>query len=87
MFLKKSKILIYMLLSLFILTFMLSISSFAIDQDSIYVWSNNSSSVSTSATSTEETEKSTTQNNSRKFFRHYFWWCYIDGPKNWKYIV
>ena len=48
MFLKKSKILIYMVLTLFILNFILPVLSFAIDEDSIYVWSNNSSSVSTS---------------------------------------
>lgn len=46
MFLKNSKILIYIILSLLILSF--STYSFAFDTDSIYVWSNNSSSVCTS---------------------------------------
>lgn len=46
MLFKKSKILIYILLSLLILSF--ATYSLAFDEDSIYVWSNNSSSVSTS---------------------------------------
>ena len=46
MLFKKSKILIYILLSLLILSF--TTYSLAFDEDSIYVWSNNSSSVSTS---------------------------------------
>ena len=86
MLLKKSKILIYMLLSLFFLNLMLPFYSFAIDEDSIYVWSNNSSSVSTSTTPTEENQ-TVTQDNSRKLFRYYFWWCYINGSKNWNYFV
>ena len=46
MFLKKS--LAYIILSILILSLVLTTSSFAFDEDSIYVWSNNSSSVSTS---------------------------------------
>lgn len=46
MFLKKS--LIYIILSVLILYLVLTSSSFAFDEDSIYVWSNNFSSVSTS---------------------------------------
>jgi len=86
MFLKKSKFLIYIFLSLFVLNFMLPVFSFAIDEDSVYVWSNNSSSVSTSITSTEETENST-QDISRKLFRYYFRWSYINGPKMRNYFV
>jgi len=81
MFSKKSKILIYMILSLFILNFILPIYSFAIDNDSIYVWSNTSSSVSTSTVPTEEPEN-VNQDNSRKLFRHHLWQRYINGPKN-----
>lgn len=84
MFSKKSKILIYILFFLLILNFMLPFHTFAIDEDSIYVWSNNSSSISTSNTVTEETNA---QDNSRKLFRNHFWWCYINRPKNWEYLV
>ena len=86
MFLKKSKILIYILLLLFTLNLTLPICSFAIDEDSIYVWSNSSSSVSTSSTPVNETQ-SAPQENTRKFFRNHFRWCYIDGPKYWNYFI
>ena len=87
MILKKSKFLIYILLFLFVLNLIIPTYSFAIDEDSIYVWSNNSSSVSTANTSTEEIQNSNTENNSRKFFGNYFRWCYINGPKNWDYFI
>ena len=63
MFLKKFKFIIYIFILLFILNFTLPIISFAIDEDSIYVWSNNSSSVPTS-TPNEETQI-VSQNSSR----------------------
>ena len=87
MLLKKSKILIYILLFLLILNFVIPICSFAIDEDSIYVWSNHSSTISTSSTSTEKIENSTSQNNSRKFFRNYFRWGYINRAKYWNCFI
>lgn len=69
---------------LLILNFIIPICSFAIDEDSIYVWSNNSPSISTSnAPAIEEQENTTSENNSRKFFKHYVWKLYIDGSKKW----
>ena len=87
MLLKKVKFLIYIILFVFALNFILTVCSFAIDEDSIYVWSNSSSSFSTATTPVQEKSQTTTQDTSRKLFRYYFWWCYINGPKNWKYIV
>ena len=87
MLLKKVKFLIYIILFVFTLTFILPVYSFAVDEDSIYVWSNNSASIPTATAPAEEESQATTQDNSRKLFRYYFWWCYINGPKNWKYIV
>jgi len=66
MVLKKLKTLIYIILFVFALNFILPVYSFAIDKNSIYVWSNNSSSVSTSNTTTEKTmESNSTENTSR----------------------
>lgn len=49
-----------------VLNFVIPICSFAIDEDSIYVWSNNSSSVSTSNTPTiEKPEVTPTEDSSR----------------------
>jgi hypothetical protein len=64
MFLKKTKILIYALVFLFLLSFTIPTFSFGIDKDSIYVWSNNSDFVPTSSNLTQETTESS-QNNSR----------------------
>ena len=64
MFLKKTKILIYALVFLFVLNFIIPTFSFAIGKDSIYVWSNNSDFISTSSNLTQETTESS-QNNSR----------------------
>ena len=59
---------------LLILNFVIPICSFAIDEDSIYVWSNNPSSISTSNTpSVEGTESTPPGDNSRKFFKYYIW--------------
>ena len=86
MLLKKYKILIYMLLPLFVLNFILPIYSFAIDEDSVYVWSSTSSSISTSNNVMPETQINT-QENTRKFFRNNFRWCCINGSKNWNYFI
>ena len=48
MFLEKAKLFIYIILFFIIFSLIIPIYSFAIDEDSIYVWSNNTSSVSTS---------------------------------------
>lgn len=64
MFYRKTKILIYIFLFLFALNFAVPLSSLGIDDNSIYVWSNNSSSISTSTIPTEENQ-TTTQDNSR----------------------
>jgi len=65
MLLRKLNYLIYILLISLVLNFIIPIYSLAIDEESIYVWSNNTSSISTSTT-TEETQ-STTQDNSGNF--------------------
>lgn len=86
MFFKKINIFIYILLLSLIINFMIPIYSFAITEDSIYVWSNNSDSISTSTSKNNEVE-TTTQDNSRKLFRDNFWWCYINGSKNRNCLV
>lgn len=67
LFSKKLKILIYITIFVFTLSFMLPICTYAIDKDSVYVWSNTASSVSTSNTpdagSSENSNES--QDNSR----------------------
>ena len=63
MFLKKSKSLIYILICLFVLGFIIPNYSFGINEESIYVWSNNSDSISTSSTPQESSNSS--QNDSR----------------------
>ena len=65
MLLKKSKILVYILLSLLILSF--ATYSLAFNEESIYVWSNNSSSIpsSTSPSSNEhQTDRSNSETNT-----------------------
>lgn len=66
-FSKNSKILIYTILAILIITFLVPIYSFAFDEDSIYVWSNTSSSVSTSTELTSEAanQESESQDSSR----------------------
>lgn len=63
LFSKKLKILIYITIFVFTLSFMLPICTYAIDRDSIYVWSNTASSVSTS--NTPDTESSESSNESQ----------------------
>ena len=65
MLFKKINFLIYIILFVFAFSFILPVCSFAIDEDSIYVWSNNSSSLPTASTPTEEEKQNTTQDNSR----------------------
>lgn len=57
---KKLKSLIYIILFVFTLSFLFPICAYAIDEDSIYVWSNNASSVS--ASNTPDTESSGNNN-------------------------
>lgn len=87
MFYRKTKILIYILLFLFALNFTVPISSLGIDDDSIYVWSNNSSSLSTSTSPTEENNQTTVEDNSRKLFGNHFRWCYINRARIWNYFI
>ena len=86
MFVKKFRISIYfIILFVIFINLVYPLFSYAIDQDGIYVWSNNSSSISTSTNSSEKTTKnSISQDNSRKFFRNNFWECNFNGSKNWK---
>ncbi len=65
MLFKKVKFLIYTILFVFALSFILPVCSFAVDEDSIYVWSNNSSSLPTATTPAEEETQNTTPDNSR----------------------
>ena len=86
---KNLNYLIYIILFVITLSFILPLHAYAIDEDSVYVWSNNSSTLSTSNTPTEQdsTESNPSQNNSREFFRNYCWKCYINGSKNWKNFI
>lgn len=71
LFSKKLKILIYITIFVFTLSFMLPICTYAIDKDSVYVWSNTASSVSTSNTpDTESSESSNESQDNRQFFRY-----------------
>lgn len=83
-FSKFFKTLIYIILFIFTLTFVAPLYTYAIDEDSIYVWSNNSSTVSTSNTpDTSSIEDiNTAQDNSRQFFRNNIGKCYINGSEN-----
>ncbi len=63
---KKLKALIYIVLSVFIFTLLLPLYSKAIDEDSVYVWSNNSSAL-TSTTPDEKNEIENNKNNSGNF--------------------
>ncbi len=63
MLLRNSKTLIYITLFVFTLSFILPITSFAFDSDSIYVWSNNASSVSTSTTTDSESSEEPKDNS------------------------
>ncbi len=68
MFIKRNKTLIYIILFSIFISFIIPIYSFAFDEESIYVWSNNSSSVSTSispSTSKQEDATSGNTENSR----------------------
>lgn len=83
-FSKNFKALIYIILFIFTLVFVAPLYTYAIDEDSIYVWSNNSSTVSTSNTpdSSSIEDINTAQDNSRQFFRNNIGKCYINGSKN-----
>lgn len=86
MLLKTNKILIYILLSVIImLSLIFPLKSYAFDEESVYVWSNNSS--VTTSVSSEESQNNESNQTSRKFFRYNFGKCYIDGPKNWNHFI
>lgn len=78
MSLRKTKLLIYIILFILLLAFILPTYSLAFDDDSIYVWSNNSSSISTSVspssneieaeTNAESETKENSNNNDDKNF-------------------
>lgn len=80
MFLKINKTLIYILLFIFILSLIFPFKTYAFDEESIYVWSNNSS--VTTSVSSEETQNSQIDQTSRKLFGYNFRKCYINGSKN-----
>ena len=68
MFLKKNNLLIYMTLAFILLSFIIPTFSFAISDESIYVWSNNSNSISTSISpSTSEQNASLSEEQSGNF--------------------
>lgn len=78
MSLRKTKLLIYIILSILLLAFILPTYSLAFDDDSIYVWSNNSSSISTSispssneieaeANTESEIEENSNNNDGKNF--------------------
>ena len=68
MFFKKSKLFIYILLLLIILSLLTPICCLSFSEDSIYVWSNTSSSVSTSISPSEkELSDDNKANNSGNF--------------------
>ena len=68
MFLKKNNLLIYMTLAFILLSFIIPTFSFAISDESIYVWSNNSNSISTSISpSTSEQNTSLSEEKTGNF--------------------
>ena len=75
MFFNKLKILIYILMFTLVLNFILPVFSYALDKDSIYVWSNSTSSITTSNTTDQDDLKNSETNieNARKFFGYNFW--------------
>lgn len=65
-FSKKLKTLIYIIVFVLMLSFLIPICTYAIDEDSIYVWSNNSSISTSNTPDTSSIEDSNgAQNNSR----------------------
>ena len=68
MFLNKNNFLIYMTLAFILLSFIIPTFSFAISDESIYVWSNNSNSISTSISpSTSEQNTSLSEEKTGNF--------------------
>ncbi len=85
---KKFKWIIYFAVSLLILNITIPLCVFAIDEDQIYVWSDNSSETSTSATSnSEDSQNNNNQDKSRKFFGNYIRKCNFNGSKNWNCFI
>ena len=64
MFFKKNNVIIYIVLFIFIFSLLFPVYVNAIDEDSIYVWSNNST-VSTSNTSLSDKENNDNQDYTR----------------------
>lgn len=85
MLLKTNKILIYILLSIIIFSLIFPFKSYAFDEESVYVWSNNSSVIT--STPSEESKNNEENETSRKFFRYNFRKCHINGSKNWNYFI
>lgn len=77
--------LIIMLIILF--TFFMPVISYAIDKDSIYVWSNNNPLPTTASLQSSNIEETSESQNSRKFFRNNFWKRNSNGSKNRKNFV
>lgn len=86
MFFKINKFLIYILLCLILVLFTsFPLKSYAFDEESVYVWSNNSSVIT--STPSEESKNNEENETSRKFFRYNFRKCHINGSKNWNYFI
>ena len=60
MFFKKFKVSIYIISFLLVLSFIIPICSFAIDKDSVYVWSDTSTSIPTNANQSQTQPSNTT---------------------------
>lgn len=85
---KKIKCIIYLAIFLLIFNIIIPVCVFAIDEDNVYVWSDNSSEVSSSTTPDSEDSKSNNnQDKTRKFFGDYIWKCNFNGSKNWNCFI
>ncbi len=62
---KQLKALIYIVILILVVNLIPPLCSYAIDEDSIYVWSNSSSAVSTSNTPDAENEKDNNSNQEQ----------------------
>lgn len=87
MFLKKLNI--YIILSVFIITILLTSSIYAFTDDSIYVWSSSLDDLPTATAPEKENslEDNSTENNTRQLFRYNFWKCYTYGTKYRNYFI
>lgn len=87
MFLKKFNI--YIIVSVFIITILLTSSIYAFTDDSIYVWSSSLEDIPTATTPEKEDtlDNNSPENDIRKFFRYNFWKCYTYGTKYRNYFI